>query len=99
MAATHPPYPREFREVGSKTGQGGREAEVADRPRFLGVSVRSLARWVDQADINAGEQEGLTTDEREELRRLRRENRILKGGVGDSEEGCDFFAQETGRRP
>jgi hypothetical protein len=38
----------------------------------------SLRRWISHHELDAGEREGLTTEEREELSRLRRENRILK---------------------
>jgi len=51
---------------------------VAKIARDLDVSAETLRKWVNQAEVDAGEREGLTTEEREELSRLRRENRILK---------------------
>lgn len=77
MPSTRPPYPPEFRrEAVRLVRSSGRR--VSEAARKLGVSAESLWKSVKQTEIDAGEREGLTTDEREELRRLRRENRVLK---------------------
>jgi len=51
---------------------------ITDVARDLGVSSESIRNWVKQYEIDAGERNGLTTAEREELPRLRRENRVLR---------------------
>ena len=51
---------------------------VAKITRDLDVSTETLRKWVNQAQIAAGEHDGLTTDEKEELRRLRKEVKVLK---------------------
>ena len=62
----------------------------------LGIPESSVSRWVKQAQIDAGQGKAgeLTTDERSELARLRRENRILKQEREILKKAAAFFAKE-----
>ena len=59
----------------------------------IGCSAESLRRWVRQAERDAGKREGLTTDEREELKRLQREVRELKKANEILRLASAYFAQ------
>jgi len=58
------------------------------------VSVETLRAWVKQDDVDGGRRDGLTTEEREELRQLRRENRLLKMERDVLKKAAVFFAKE-----
>jgi transposase len=64
----------------------------------LGVSDNALRNWLKQAQIDTGEREGLTTQEREELRRLRKENKVLRQEREILKKATVFFAREDGSR-
>jgi transposase len=68
---------------------------VAQVARDFDLTETAVRKWVNQAEVDAGRREGLTSDEREELARLRRENRQLREDVGILKRATAFFAQET----
>lgn len=79
---------------GSGGGGAGRTAPLTRVAHDLGVSVETLRAWVKQDDIDGGRRDGLTTEEREELRQLRRENRLLKMEREVLKKAAVFFAKE-----
>lgn len=94
MPRTKPAYPPEFKAEAVRLAQGG-EKSIAIIAHDLGVADQTLRSWVQQAEINAGLRDGLTTTEREELRHLRRENRVLKQEREILKKAAAFFARES----
>ena len=77
-------------------GQPGvRKMVMRKLVRDLDLTESSVRRWVSQAEIDAGRREGLTTGEREELVRLRKENRVLREERDILRRATASFARET----
>jgi transposase len=92
-----PPYSLEFRrEAVRLLRTSGRS--VPQLAEELGCSPQSLRNWARQLDVDDGRAEGLTSDEREELRRLRRENRVLTEEREILRKAAAFFAKDSETR-
>ena len=94
---TRPAYPPEFRREAVQMLRAGRTPrELAES---LGVSEQTLRNWRRQDQVDRHERDdGLTSDERDELRRLRRENARLKQERDLLKRAAAFFAAETETR-
>ena len=98
MPKSHPPYPAEFRARMVELVRSGRTPEELSRE--FEPTAQSIWNWVRQAERDGGvSQDGLTTDEKEELRRLRREVRVLREEKEILRKAAAWFAEETGSTP
>jgi len=88
------PYPPEFRQQSVELARL-REKPIAQIASGLGVSGATLYAWVRQAEIDEGQREGLTSEERAELVRLRRANRVLAMENEILKRAAAFFAREN----
>ena len=91
-----PPYSEQFRREAVQLLRRG-DRSIPQLARELGCSPQSLRNWARQIDVDDGKREGLTSDERDELRRLRRENRILAEEREILKKAAAFFAQDNDR--
>ena len=96
MAKSQPTYTPEFRAQAVELVRTSGKS-VVTIARDLGVSDTSLHAWVRQADTDAGAGRPgeLSTVEREALRRLRRENKVLQQEREILKKAAAFFARET----
>jgi transposase len=94
---SRPPYPAAFRAEAVQLVRGGGRP-LTQVAKDLGVHHDTLRTWVKQDDIDGGRRDGLTTEERAELARLRRENRVLKEEREILRKAAAFFAAESAPR-
>ena len=87
-------YPAEFRQRAVELAREG-EKPLRQLAADLGISDQTLHNWLTQADIDEGRREGLTTEERAELVRLRRANRVLEMEIEILKRAAAFFAREN----
>jgi transposase len=98
MPRTRPPYPPEFRRQLVELVHAGRTPR--ELAREFEPSYETIRTWVRQADRDEGRSaSGLTTDERADLQRLRRENRQLRLEREILAKAAAWFARETGSVP
>ncbi len=92
------PYPPEFRQQLMDLVRAGRTPEELSRE--FEPTAQSIWNWVRQQERDRGvRQDGVTSDEKEELRRLRRENRVLREEKEILKKAAAWFAEETGSTP
>jgi transposase len=99
MGKTKPPYPVEFRNQAVELVRTSGKP-ISQIAKDLGVTTVSLQSWVRKSEVNAGHGRPgeLTTAEQEELRRLRRENKILREEREILKKAAAFFAKENETR-
>ncbi len=88
------PKPVEFKRRAVELARQG-DKPVAEIARDLGVSESGLRRWMAQADVDDGKRQGLTSSEKKELARLRKENRVLQMENEILKRAAAFFAKEN----
>lgn len=86
-------YPPEFRRHAVELARL-RERPIARIAEELGISDATLHNWLKQAEIDQGQRDGLTTEERAELVRLRRANRTLAMENEILKRAAAYFARE-----
>jgi len=98
MPKPKPSYPPEFRRELVELVRSGRSPESLAKE--FEPSAQTIRTWVKQADLDEGRRsDGLTTVERDELRRLRRENRALRMEREILKKAAAWFARETDSIP
>ena len=98
MPKSRAPYPPEFRQQMIELVRAGRTPESLSRE--FEPTAQTIHNWVRQADLDSGRRDdGATSAEREELRRLRRENKRLRQEREILAKAAAWFAQETDSVP
>lgn len=98
MPGSTPRYTPEFRAEAVRLVHSSPDKSIVQIARELGISDSSLHGWLKQSQIDAGQREGLTTEEQEELRKLRKEVKTLRQERDILKKATAFFAREDGSR-
>ena len=98
MPRGRPPYPAEFRAEAVRLARSPGHS-IESVAHDLGVARESVRRWARQAQVDRGDAARLSSDERAELVRLRRENRTLRIEREILKKAAAFFARETDGTP
>ena len=97
MRRFKPPYPPDFRARVVELARAGRSP--SSLAKEFGVTDMSIRNWLRHADLDAGRRtDGLTTEERQELTRLRKEVARLREERDILERATAWFAREAGAR-
>jgi len=98
MPRSHRRYAPEYRQRIIELARAGRS--VSELARQFEPTAESIRAWIKQAELDEGlRSDGLTTEERQELNHLRRENRVLREEREILKKAAAWFAQETGTTP
>ncbi len=98
MPRTRAPYPPEFRQQMVDLVRSGRTPE--DLSREFEPTAQTIHNWVKQTELDTGlRSDGLTTEERAELRQLRRENKRLRMEQEILKKAAAWFARESNSIP
>jgi len=98
MPRSRPPYPPEFRHRMIELVRAGRTPEQLAKE--FEPTAQTIRNWAAQAERDTGQRaDGLMTEERDELRKLRRENKILREEKEILKKAAAWFARETSSIP
>ena len=98
MPKTHAPYPAEYRQQILELARSGRSAE--ELAKEFEPTAQCIRNWIKQDELDRGQrQDGLTSEEKAELVRLRKENKQLKLEREILAKAAAWFARETDSIP
>jgi transposase len=91
-------YTEEFKAEAIQLARSSPEKSIRQLAYEIGIADQTLRNWVRQTEVDAGEREGFTTQEHEELKKLLKENRVLREEREILKKAAAFFAKEDGTR-